>query len=269
VDSRRARSTSGPHGQHSLKQSLAAQLVSAAHVAPHDIVLEIGAGTGTLTRRLAMGSRKVVAVELDPRLATRLRADFCGWDNVVVVEGDILTLPFPRAPFRAFGNIPFHTTTALLRRVLAESSRMTRADLIVQWEVARKRTADRPTNLLNLLWGPWWSFSISRRLPAECFRPRPQVDAAMLCVIRRERPLIPRAERRRYEAAVRRAFSRPTVPLRRQLSAFVTPRQLNRIAQDLGFARDARAIDLNVHQWAGLFNRMTALCGSPKRPRRS
>jgi 23S rRNA (adenine-N6)-dimethyltransferase len=273
VDSRRARSTSGPRGQHFLRRpEFAEQLVAAARIVPHDLVVEIGAGTGIVTRALAARSRHVVAVEVDPRLAARLRNAFCGDERVVVVEADILAYEFPRGQFRAFGNIPFNVTTGLLRRLLNERSSMTRADLIVQWEVASKRTAQRPSNLLNVLWGPWWSFSITRRIPAHWFRPRPRVNGAMLSVARRDPPWIPITERERYEAFLRRGFFRSSRPLRRELKDLITPRQLKRVARELGFSSDARAIDLDAHQWAGLFDRVvdsrsSTLSALPRRPR--
>ncbi len=85
----------------------------------------------------------------------------------------------PRRPFRVIGSLPFGTTTAILRHLLEDAgSGLQRADLVVQWEVARKRAAIPPTTMLSTAWAPWWSFEVGRRIPAAAFRPVPSVDGA-------------------------------------------------------------------------------------------
>jgi 23S rRNA (adenine-N6)-dimethyltransferase len=144
---------SPPLGQHFLSgRLLASALVRAAAVAPFDLVVEIGAGTGALTEALASRARLVLAVEIDPNLASRLRRRFAGTDNVRVIERDALAFDWPAEPFRAFGNVPFAITTRLLRSIL-DTPWLRRADLVVQWEVALKRAFPKSGNLLGFSWG--------------------------------------------------------------------------------------------------------------------
>ena len=104
-----------------------------------ELIVELGAGDGRLTAELARRARRVVAIEVDPRLAGKLRRRF------EVVEGDALAVRLPSEPFRVVGNIPFHRTTAILRHLLDDLGLpLERADLIVQLEVARKRTSVVP-----------------------------------------------------------------------------------------------------------------------------
>jgi 23S rRNA (adenine-N6)-dimethyltransferase len=108
-----------------------------------------------------------------------------------VIEADMLRLPLPREPFRVVANIPFAATTDLLRGLLADPrTPLTRADLVLQWEVARKR-AGRPRTALSASWSPWWRFRLGRRIPRAAFRPRPAVDAGILIAERRREPLLP------------------------------------------------------------------------------
>ncbi len=112
--------------------------------------------------------------------------------NITVVCCDASTYRMPRRPFRAVGSLPFGATTAILRHLLDDAgSGLRRADLVVQWEVARKRAALPPTTMLSTSWAPWWSFTVVRRLPADSFRPVPSVDAGVLRVTRREPALLP------------------------------------------------------------------------------
>jgi 23S rRNA (adenine-N6)-dimethyltransferase len=169
---------------------LATQLVRNADVGSDDLVLEIGAGNGALTAELARRARAVVAVELDPVLAASLRRRFARDRTVRVVESDARRVELPREPFRVVANLPFNATTALLRRLLDPSLPLTRADLVLQWEVARKR-AGQPRTALSAAWAPWWRFRLGRRIAASEFRPRPAVSAGVLVAERRVPPLLP------------------------------------------------------------------------------
>jgi 23S rRNA (adenine-N6)-dimethyltransferase len=80
------------------------------------------------------------------------------------------------------------------------------ADLIVQWEVARKRALMPPTTLLSTTWAPWWCFEIGERIPAAAFRPVPSVDAALLRVTRRDPPILPPHMAGPYATFVRRQW---------------------------------------------------------------
>jgi 23S rRNA (adenine-N6)-dimethyltransferase len=226
--------------QHFLRSSrLAHELVRSAGVRPSDLVVELGAGTGRLTVELARVADHVLAVELDPHLAARLRRRV--GPNVTVRELDGLKLTLPPEPFRVVANLPFSRTTAFLRRLLDDPGvALERADLIVEWGVAVKRAAIWPSTLLGASWGAWWTFRVDRRLAAASFEPRPSVDAAVLVVERRDPPLVPVAEWRAYSEFVRRGFNRG-------LRSVAPSRELRRIA------RRAAARDLDVHQWAALF----------------
>jgi 23S rRNA (adenine-N6)-dimethyltransferase len=253
--------TPRPLGQRSLRGSrLAEALVRSADVSPSDFVVEIGAGTGTLTEALASRARTVVALELDRRLAAQLVhrfSDRLADGTVEVVTDDALRFPWPREPFRAFGNIPFAITTPLLRSLLDAPS-LRRADLIVQWEVAVKRSVPKPRNLLNVSWGPWWTFAADLHLGRRCFRPMPSVDAGLLRIERRRHPLLPEAAREEFRRFVRLGYGKSSLPLRRSLGTVLTGRQLQRLASDLGFDPAARAIDLDLIQWVEVFRFATA-----------
>jgi 23S rRNA (adenine-N6)-dimethyltransferase len=209
------RSGRSQFGQHFLGSAqLAARLVADAAVTGDDRVVELGAGRGVLTDALADRAALVLAIELDPKLVSALARRFECTRNVTVLHADAHDVPLPANPYRVVANLPFGVTGTVLRRLLDQPANgLRRADLIVQWQVARERVrvAGRPpTDLLGARWGPWWEFRRGRRLPAGCFRPRPSVDAAVLVVTRRDPPLLPVAASRKYAAFVARSFrSRP------------------------------------------------------------
>jgi 23S rRNA (adenine-N6)-dimethyltransferase len=156
-----------------------------------EFVVEIGAGSGMLTIELAASARRVRAIEVDPRWASKLRARVASHSNVEVIEGDAMKLPLPAEPFRVVANVPFGATTALLHHLLDDpGSPLVRADLLLQWEVARKR-AGRPRTAVSAAWSPWWRFRLGQRIPRTAFRPQPAVDGGVLTIERRVDPFLP------------------------------------------------------------------------------
>ena len=193
-------------GQNFLRPEDAERIVTEADFRPGELVLEIGSGLGAITIPLASRGIDVVAVELDPVWANQLRqrVSRLGRARVRVVEANFLLLPLPTRTFRVISSVPFSRTTDVLRYLLDEPRvPLRRADLVVQWEVARKRAAMPPETLLSTLWTPWWEFRLGRRIPANAFQPVPQVDGGVLVVIRRDRPLLPPAMARSYARFVR------------------------------------------------------------------
>jgi len=259
--SRASRSGAPALGQHFLSRRLASELVRRARVEPDDLVVEIGAGTGVLTAALAARARAVIAVEVDARLARGLRSTFAGVPVVRVVEADVRSWGLPREPYRVLGNVPFAITTEVLRQLLDDpTSPMSRADLVVQLEVARKRTQDPPRSVRSLVWGPWWTFSVGRRIPARSFRPPPAVDAAMLTIRRRDPPLLPPGELEPFERLLRRLFLTSDRPVVRCLRSVVGS-QAGRVASDVGLSHRARSTDLRVIDAVALFRRVRRTLG--------
>jgi len=228
-------------GQHFLRSSgLAADIVGAAGIRPGELVVDLGAGTGMLTSALAHAGARVVAVELDSALASRLRQRF-----PVVVEGDARRVALPREPYRVVANLPFDGATEILRRVLDDRG-LVSADVILQWEVAAKRAAVWPSTALGIVWAASFDLALVRRLPRDAFAPPPAVAAGVLRAVRRPEPLVPVEQMRRYGQFVHGGF-------RHGLRAVAPPLTVKRLARDHGFAARARPCDLDAHAWAALF----------------
>ena len=242
-------------GQHFIRSDVVAdELVRAADVRSTDYVLEIGAGTGQLTRPLADRAGRVTAIELDGVLAARLDHAFADRTTVRVVHGDVLKVRMPEGNWRAFGNIPFALTTSILRRLLDNPFDVPdRADLLLQFEAARKRASPDRHTLLSLGWLPWWELSLTRRIPRLAFDPPPSVDAGMLTVIRRRSPLLDPDDRDAFVAMLRRAFQHGGLPVRRSLGPALPRRSWKRVARDRGLVFNASPTSLDVWDWLAVF----------------
>jgi len=217
-------------------------------VEPGELVLDLGAGDGMLTRALADAGARVLAVELDPAALARLRARFAGDARVEVRAADATTVPLPGEPFAVVANLPFAAGTTILRRLLDPRASLSRLDAIVEWGLAAKRAAVWPSTRLACLWGAFHELSLARRVPRACFVPPPSVDAALLRAVSRSEPLVPVGEAVAYDALLGRAFA-AQAPLERVLPRAV----VRRAAHELGFDPRAHAWDLDPAQWAGLY----------------
>jgi len=186
--------------RHSLGQNFLAdpelrdRVVEAAGLAAEDEVLEVGAGLGTLTVALAGRCRRLVAVELDQRLAAVLRELTQGLENVEILVQDVLDLDlrplFPRGGEVVVGNIPYYLTGALLPRLLEPTPRPSRLSLVVQKELAERLTAPTGWSLATVAVRVFADPELVMVLPAAAFEPVPRVDSALVRMEVRDRPAV-------------------------------------------------------------------------------
>jgi len=215
-------------------------------------VLEIGAGDGAVTEPLSRLGRDVLAVELDEHRARRLQQRL---PAVRVHAGDAMHVPFDREV--VVGNVPFHLTTPILRRLL-DSEGWAHAVLLTQWEVARKRAGVGGGTMMTAQAAPWFAFALHGRVPAHAFRPMPSVDGGLLVVQRRLRPLVATRERHRYERFVRTVFTgrgRGLAAVLRRMPGG-SPASGGAALREAGIPRDALPRDLSPEQWGALWGRV-------------
>lgn len=196
-------------------------VVDSADVGADALVLDLGAGPGTLTGPLAQTGARVVAIERAPVFVRRLRRRFAGVDNVRVVEGDLRVVPFPRRSFHVVASIPFSLSTALLGRLLDPPGTALRgAALVVEWGFARRVSGPRPRDVRVTWWGTRFEMRVVRRIPREAFMPVPSVDSAHL-VVRRRPGMASRHTQRLLRQLLVAAYRDPGRRLRTLLTAVV------------------------------------------------
>jgi len=188
VPGRQSRPQRSPHpapnpaGAHFLiDRTLIGQLVRASGAGPGDLVFDLGAGYGALTAPLAGTGARVIAIELDPGLAGRLRRRFSGEPAVGVVEADLRVVGLPRRPFLVVASPPFALTTLLCRRLLGDPAvRLAGAELVLEWGAARWLSNPVPRDRETARWVARYEMRLVRRVAAACFSPPPASDAAYL-----------------------------------------------------------------------------------------
>jgi 23S rRNA (adenine-N6)-dimethyltransferase len=245
-------STLGRHetGQNFLSDASVIAEITAQIARTRGPIVELGAGDGALTRPLARLSRQILAIELDPRRARRLDAGTPS--HVRVLAGDVLRAAFPDRPHVVVGNVPFHLTTAILRRLFAERC-WTDAVLLVQWEVARRRAGVGGSTMLTAQEWPWFEFQVLRRVPARAFRPIPSVDGGLLRIVRRAEPLVPVSERREYQRFVGEVFTGAGSGLPAILRRVTPTPGLDGWLRASGVTASTLPKHLDASQWASLW----------------
>lgn len=252
------------------------KIVEAAELAADDLVLEIGPGEGVLTRELAAQAAGVIAVELDDRLITPLRAMFATQlDRVKIVHGDILEmdpvalvdqlasrLPAGKSAltaaadagssYKVVANLPYYITSAVLRQLLEAKRPPTRAVLLVQLEVAQRICAQPgDMSLLAVSVQYYAQPQLVQRVPAGAFRPVPKVDSAILRLDVYPQPAVDIAAEP-FFAVVRAGFGQKRKQLLNSLSAGLgrTKAEVVAALQRAGVDPMRRAETLSLAEWA-------------------
>jgi len=242
-------------------------IVAAAELRPGERVVEVGPGLGVLTRRLLAAGARVLAVELDPRLASWLRAELGGVRGFELVEGDALTFDarsaFPGQPLKVVANIPYHITSPLLHAFLEGERPPQLVVVLVQAEVA-ERVAAPPGRMsyLSVFAQNVAEASVIARVPAEAFEPAPKVGSAILQLRRRPSPIVGTADGRdSFYRLVQAGFRQRRKQLHNALSRELPiPREtLDAAFTDCGIAPDRRPQTLSVAEWACLHVRLRPL----------
>lgn len=256
-----------PHkglGQNFLQDPLALEkIVSAAEIQSTDTVLEIGPGLGSLTRYLAASARAVVAVELDRHLLPPLKSVLAPYDNVRIVQGNILELSpsdlVGEQDYLVVANIPYYITSAVIRHLLESGPRPRRIVLTIQKEVAR-RICEGPgdMSLMALSVQVYGKPRIAAHIPAGAFFPAPSVDSSVLVVDIYPSPQIPDPLLETFFELIKAGFGQKRKTLRNSLSAglSISPARAEELLDRAGIDPRRRAETLSIQDWQRLAENM-------------
>lgn len=238
------------------------KVIDAAGLPTQDIILEIGAGLGNLTRHLAARARQVVAVELDGRLVPALRQVLETFQNVRIVQGDILSLSpselfhLPlEGGYQVIANIPYYITSALIRHLIEASPPPQRICLTVQSEVAERICASPgDLSLLALSVQVYGSPRIAARIPAGAFYPPPKVDSAVVRIDLYPQPLIPTNQLDHFFRLTKAGFSQKRKTLRNALvnGLHQPASHIESLLNAAGIDPRRRAETLSLTEWLAL-----------------
>ena len=232
---------------------------------PCDGVLEIGPGFGVLTQSLAENSPKVVSVEIDERLNEVLEFTLADYDNVKIINSDVLKIDLKELIKNEFGdkkisvaaNLPYYITTPIITKLIEEKLNIKNTVVMVQKEVALRMQAKPGTKdygAITLLCLYYTQPSIVTNVPASLFVPPPKVDSAVLKLDMLEEPRVKVLDEKMFFRVVKAAFSQRRKTLLNCLSsAFPIPKeQLSKLMEDTGILPTRRGETLDIEEFAKL-----------------
>jgi len=236
------------------------RIVETAELEPDDQVLELGAGTGVLTRELARQARRVVAVELEQDMLTLLAKTTRDYTNIEIIERNLLYVDpqdvFGRERYKLVANLPYYITAPTFRHFLESANPPRLLVVMVQYEVAQRIVAEPgDLSLLGVSVQFYGQPRIVARVPARAFYPAPKVDSAILRVdIHEQAPLTPR-ERDTFFRVVQAGFSERRKQLHNSLAHGLHRKdeEIRGWLATAGIEANRRAETLSIEEWLRLW----------------
>lgn len=243
------------------------KIVAAAQITPDDFVLEVGPGIGTLTQYLAEAAREVVAVEIDRDLIPILEETLGGYENVTVLNQDILKVDVAALaqeknggrPIKVIGNLPYYITTPIVMGLLESRVPLESITVMVQKEVAMRMQASPGTKdygALSLAVQYYAEPYLAANVPPNCFIPRPGVGSAVIRLTCRETPAATVKDERLLFSIIHASFGqrRKTLVngLRNAPGLDFTKEQIEEALKKTGLSETVRGETLTLAQFAQL-----------------
>ncbi len=250
------------------------KIIGAAGITKDDMVLEIGPGIGTMTQYLSCAARRVVAVEIDKNLIPILEDTLQGFDNVEVINEDVLKLDLAKLaqekndgkPLKVVANLPYYITTPIIMGLFENQVPVSSITVMVQKEVADRMQAGPGTKdygALSLAVQYYVSPYIAANVPPNCFMPRPKVGSAVICLTRYQKPPIQVEDEKLMFRIIRASFNqrRKTLAngMKNSPELDYTKEQIEGAILSTGQKVNVRGEALTLEEFAQIANYLTAL----------
>lgn len=248
------------------------KIIDSADITKRDCILEIGPGIGTMTQRLAKEAGEVIAVEIDRNLIPILHDTLAAYDNVTIINEDILKVDINRLaqehnggrPIKVVANLPYYITTPIIMALFEKHVPLQSVTIMVQKEVADRMRVGPGTKdygALSLAVQYYARPEIITNVPAACFMPRPNVDSTVIRLTRYEKPPVEVRDEERLFAIIRASFNQRRKTLANGLANAgglgVSRAQVEEALMEMGLPSTTRGETLTLERFAELTNRLT------------
>lgn len=245
------------------------KIVEAAGIGPDDFVLEIGPGIGTMTQYLCEHAGKVMAVEIDRKLMEILEETLSAYDNVTVVNEDILKLDIAKIaeeenngkPIKVVANLPYYITTPIIMELFESKVPLDSVTVMVQKEVAERMQAEPGTKeygALSLAVQYYAEAEIVANVPPNCFMPRPNVGSAVIRLTCHKTSPVEVLDERFLFRVIRASFNQRRKTLQNGLgndaSLPINKTQVAEALEEMGLSATIRGETLSLEEFARLSN---------------
>ena len=247
------------------------KIINGAEVTKDDFVLEIGPGIGTMTQYLCENAREVAAVEIDKKLIPILGETLAAYDNVTVINEDILKVDIRALaeeknggkPIKVVANLPYYITTPIIMGLFESGVPIDNITVMVQKEVADRMKVgpgSKDYGALSLAVQYYAKPYLVANVPANCFIPRPNVDSAVIRLSRHEKPVVHVEDETLMFNIIRASFNQRRKTLQNGLkNSGLFPLSKDEIVASIveaGLPETVRGEALTLEQFAELANIM-------------
>lgn len=245
------------------------KIIRSAEITKDDFVLEIGPGIGTMTQYLACAAREVVAVEIDKALIPILEDTLSSYDNVTVINEDVLKLDIVKLaqernggkPIKVVANLPYYITTPIIMGLFESHVPVQSITVMVQKEVADRMQVGPGTKdygALSLAVQYYAKPYIAANVPPNCFMPRPKVGSAVIRLECHEEPPVQVKDEKLMFRIIRASFNqrRKTLAngLKNSPEISLSREGIEQVIAELGKGASVRGEALNLEEFATLSN---------------
>lgn len=247
------------------------KIIASAEVGKDDCVLEIGPGIGTMTQYLAENAREVVAVEIDKALIPILEDTLSEYDNVTVINEDILKVNINKIveeknngqPIKVVANLPYYITTPIIMGLFESHVPLKSITIMVQKEVADRMQVGPGTKdygALSLAVQYYAKPEIVANVPPNCFMPRPNVGSAVIRLTRYDEPPVEAVDEKYMFSIIRASFNQRRKTLINGLlnagNLGVTKEDILEVLEEMGLSATIRGEALTLEQFAEFSNKL-------------
>ena len=249
--------------------SVLERIIKAAQITKDDCVLEIGPGIGTMTQYLAESAGKVIAVEIDKNLIPILEETLSAYENVMVINEDVLKLDLNEIvkehnqgrPIKVVANLPYYITTPIIMGLFEKHVPLESITVMVQKEVASRMQegpGSKEYGALSLAVQYYANPRIVANVPPNCFIPRPNVSSAVICLERFSEPPVEVKDERKMFALIRASFNQRRKTLVNSIGNAkelgISKEEVAQALEKMGLEATIRGEALSLEQFAKLSN---------------
>ena len=229
----------------------------ASEVTNEDTVIEIGPGLGTLTAILAEKAKKVIAVEIDSKMVQILRERFKLYNNVEIIQDDILHVDIDKIAPKAkiVANLPYYITTSIITKLL--NTNIKDITVLIQKEVAERICAEPGTKKAGAItyFVKYYADSkIVANVPRECFIPSPEVESAVVKITKRDEKAVKVDNEKLFFEIIKTNFTQRRKTILNSLSGIIDKEMLKNILKECKIEEAARGENLSLEDFAKIAN---------------
>ena len=246
-------------------------IVEASEIEKEDLVIEIGPGLGTLTKKLLEKAKKVICIELDKKMIEILKQRFLAYSNLEIIEADVLKIDLKEKikqegipTVKVVANLPYYITTPIMMKLLEEELELDRITVMIQKEVAKRLAAIPGSKQAGAITYTTYYYAKVKEVTSvshSCFIPEPEVESEVITLELRKSPVVEIQDKAVFFDIIKKAFMQRRKTLVNALTQenFLEKEQTEEILEQLGLDKKVRGEALTIEQFAELARKIAKI----------